>query len=121
MQSNPLTRRQALAAGLAASLMPSAAWAAYPDKPIRWIVGYPPGGATDTLARLLGQHVSAKLGQPVVVDNRPGAGSALGASALAQAPADGYTLMGADNVIALIVSLLVIAYLVAALVFPERF
>ncbi|HEY5797963.1 MAG TPA: tripartite tricarboxylate transporter substrate binding protein [Bosea sp. (in: a-proteobacteria)] len=77
--------------------MPTAAYAAYPDKPIRWIVGYPPGGATDTLARLLGQHVSARLGQPVVVDNRPGAGSALGATALAQAPADGYTLMGADN------------------------
>lgn len=97
MQSKPLTRRQALAAGLAATLMPEAAWAAYPDKPIRWIVGYPPGGATDTLARLLGQHVSTKLGQPVVVDNRPGAGSALGATALAHAPADGYTLMGADN------------------------
>jgi tripartite-type tricarboxylate transporter receptor subunit TctC len=97
MTSLGLTRRHLLATGLAASLSPTAAFAAYPDKPIRWIVGYPPGGATDTLARLLGQQISVRLGQPVIVDNRPGAGSALGAMALAQSPADGYTVMGADN------------------------
>jgi tripartite-type tricarboxylate transporter receptor subunit TctC len=76
---NGLTRRHLLAAGLATGAMTStAAWAAFPEKPIRWIVGYPPGGATDVIARLLGQPFSSQLGQPVIVDNRPGAGSALG-------------------------------------------
>jgi tripartite-type tricarboxylate transporter receptor subunit TctC len=95
---NGLTRRHLLAAGLATGAMTStAAWAAFPEKPIRWIVGYPPGGATDVIARLLGQPFSSQLGQPVIVDNRPGAGSALGATALANAAGDGYTVMGADN------------------------
>jgi tripartite-type tricarboxylate transporter receptor subunit TctC len=92
-----LTRRHMLAAGLATVAVPGTAWAAFPEKPIKWIVGYPPGGATDTLARLLGQHMSSRVNQPVVVDNRPGAGSAVGATALAQSTADGYTIMGGDN------------------------
>ena len=77
--------------------MANTTWAAFPEKPIRWIVGYPPGGATDAIARLLGLPFSARIGQPVLVDNRPGAGSSVGATALATAPADGYTIMGADN------------------------
>ncbi|MCS6922127.1 MAG: tripartite tricarboxylate transporter substrate binding protein [Elioraea sp.] len=91
-----VTRRHLLAAGIAAGALPMPAWA-FPERPIRWIVGYPPGGATDTLARLLGQTFARRLGQPIVVDNRPGAGSALGATALAQSAPDGYTIMGADN------------------------
>jgi tripartite-type tricarboxylate transporter receptor subunit TctC len=97
MKSQQITRRRILAAGLAAGTLARPAWAAFPERPVRWIVGYPPGGATDTIARLLGQPFSSRIGQPIVVDNRPGAGSAVGAAALAQSPSDGYTMMGADN------------------------
>jgi tripartite-type tricarboxylate transporter receptor subunit TctC len=65
----------------------------YPDKPIRLIVPYPPGGGTDTLARPLAQRLAAELGQPVIVDNRGGAGGNLAMEAVARAPADGYTLV----------------------------
>ena len=65
----------------------------YPSKPIRLIVPYPPGGTSDVLARLLGTKLSSELKQPIIVDNRPGAAEAVGASATASAPADGYTLM----------------------------
>jgi tripartite-type tricarboxylate transporter receptor subunit TctC len=64
----------------------------YPDKPIRLIVGDAPGGSPDTLARLLGQKLSESLGQPIVVDNRPGAAGQLAAELAAKAPGDGYTL-----------------------------
>jgi len=67
--------------------------AAYPTKQIKLVVPYPPGGSADVLARLLGQRLHTALGQPVVVDNRPGAGTAIGAKAVAQSPADGYTLL----------------------------
>jgi tripartite-type tricarboxylate transporter receptor subunit TctC len=97
MKTQGLTRRHFLAASIATGALTSTAWAAFPEKPVRWIVGYPPGGATDSIARLLGQPFSNRIGQPVVVDNKPGAGSALGATALANAPGDGYTVMGADN------------------------
>jgi tripartite-type tricarboxylate transporter receptor subunit TctC len=92
-----LTRRQLIAAGVATYAMSSTAWAAYPEKPVRWIVGYPPGGATDTIARLLGQSMSGVIGQPIVIDNRPGAGSSLGATVLATSAPDGYTIGSADN------------------------
>lgn len=69
---------------------------AYPDKPITMIVPFPPGGATDTTARLMGGKMSELLGQPVVVDNRPGATGAIGATLVAQAPADGYTMLVAS-------------------------
>ncbi|MWL91481.1 tripartite tricarboxylate transporter substrate binding protein [Cupriavidus sp. SW-Y-13] len=65
----------------------------YPNKPIRVLVPYPPGGSTDGVARLVGQRLSAKLGQPVVVDNRPGASEAIAAGAVAKSPPDGYTLL----------------------------
>jgi tripartite-type tricarboxylate transporter receptor subunit TctC len=80
--------------GLAAALAtPAAAFAqAWPVKTIRLIVPYPPGGFTDATARLIGQKLGERLGQPVVVDNKSGANGTLGADALAKAPADGYTL-----------------------------
>ena len=64
----------------------------YPHKSIRLIVGYPPGGATDITARIIGQKISASLGQAVVIDNRPGAGGNLGAELAAKAAPDGYTI-----------------------------
>ena len=97
MKKQGPTRRHLLAASIATGSLAKTAWAAFPERPVRWIVGYPPAGATDTIARLLAQPFSSRLGQPIVVDNRPGAGSAVGATALAQSPADGYTIMGADN------------------------
>jgi tripartite-type tricarboxylate transporter receptor subunit TctC len=64
----------------------------YPAKPIRFMVPFPPGGGNDTLARLIGQKITASTGQQVIVDNRPGAGGTIGAEAAARAPADGYTM-----------------------------
>lgn len=92
-----LTRRQLIVAGIASCAISSTAWAAYPEKPVRWIVGYPPGGATDTIARLLGNPMSTMIGRPIIVDNRPGAGSSVGAAALATSAPDGYTVGSADN------------------------
>ena len=66
---------------------------AYPNKPIRWIVPYTGGGITDVVTRVVTQKMSGPLGQPIVVDNRPGANSILGADLAAKAPADGYTIL----------------------------
>lgn len=90
------TRRAAgllLAAACALSVAgPAAAQPAWPAKPIRWIVPYSPGGGTDQTSRVVAEKLSAALGQPIVVDNRPGGNTLIGASAVASAPADGYTL-----------------------------
>ena len=64
----------------------------YPAKPIRFIVPFTPGGGNDTIARLIGQKLTAAIGQQVIIDNRPGAGGAIGAEAAARSPADGYTI-----------------------------
>jgi tripartite-type tricarboxylate transporter receptor subunit TctC len=78
-----------------AALAPAAAPAqtdTWPSKPIRWIVPYPPGGGTDLVSRALTAKLSEYLGQPVVIDNRPGANTIIGTGALAQSPPDGYTV-----------------------------
>jgi tripartite-type tricarboxylate transporter receptor subunit TctC len=80
----------ALAALIAAASAHAQAW---PAKPIRWIVPYPPGGITDTVTRLVTQKVSEGIGQPIVVENRPGANSILGADLAAKAAPDGYTFL----------------------------
>jgi tripartite-type tricarboxylate transporter receptor subunit TctC len=93
-----IPRRAALAAGLAAAMPLRRALAQqYPDRSIKWIVAYAAGGGTDTLARILGAAMSPKLGQPVVIDNRPGAATNIGAEATAKAAPDGYTVFSADN------------------------
>ncbi len=71
----------------------------YPTKPIKFIVPVPPGGAADVMARMIAEHLQAKWGQPVVVENRPGAGSAIGIQALAKSAPDGYTI-GLGNIAA---------------------
>ena len=80
----------ALALGAAGSTL--AQEAKWPSKPIRIVVAFPPGGLTDAIARNYGEHLSGKLGVPVVIDNKPGAGAIIGIDAVAKAPADGYTL-----------------------------
>lgn len=78
---------------LAFALWPAAASAqTYPGKPIRFIVPFTPGGGNDTIARLVGQKLAAATGQQVLIDNRPGAGGAIGAEAAAKSAADGYTI-----------------------------
>jgi tripartite-type tricarboxylate transporter receptor subunit TctC len=70
---------------------------AYPTKPVRLIVGFPPGGVGDILARLMGQSLSARLGQPFIIENRPGAGGNIGTEVVVHAPADGDTLFLANT------------------------
>lgn len=104
----PSQTRFALLVAVAAGTLISApvAWAqdAFPNKPIRLVIGFPPGGAADTIARIYGEGLAKELKQPVIVDNRPGAGTTIAADYVAKSPADGYTLyiggaslMGGDN------------------------
>lgn len=93
------TRIVAACAALAASVLAAAAAHAqdYPNKPIRVIVPYAAGGMTDVVARVIGQKLGERLGQPVVVENKPGAATIIGAEAVAGAKPDGYTLLAATN------------------------
>jgi tripartite-type tricarboxylate transporter receptor subunit TctC len=84
-----------VAAALGFACVASSAWAAdsWPSRPIKIVVGYPAGGASDVAARIVGEKLSQRLGQPVVIDNKPGAAGNIAAEAVAKAPADGYTLL----------------------------
>ena len=93
-----LTKIMRAAFGAVMLLSTAAAFSAdWPAKPVRWIVPYSPGGGTDGLARVLGESMGQSLGQPFVIDNRPGAGTIIGAEATAKSLPDGYTMMSADN------------------------
>ena len=92
------TRRRALAAATLLALAgPALAQDAWPTKPVRMIVPFAPGGSTDVVARMVGQRLSALWGQPVVIENRAGAGGNVGADVVAKAPGDGYTLLMASG------------------------
>ena len=84
-----------LAAGTAAlpAVSRFASAQAYPTRSLRWLVGFPPGGGADTVARVIAPWLSERLGQPVVIENRPGASSTLAVQAVVNAPPDGYTLV----------------------------
>ena len=92
-----ISRRTAIcltAIGLSMSAAIGTASAAdYPTRPIKWVVGYPPGGATDIIARLLGQRLSERLGQQFVIENKPGAGNNIATESVINAEPDGYTLL----------------------------
>jgi tripartite-type tricarboxylate transporter receptor subunit TctC len=92
-----ISRRSALgllALAVAAAAPTGSAMALdYPTRPVRWVVGYPPGGATDIIARLIGQRLQEKLGQPFVIENKPGAGNNIATESVVNAAPDGYTLL----------------------------
>ncbi|MBS7809915.1 Bug family tripartite tricarboxylate transporter substrate binding protein [Roseococcus pinisoli] len=94
-----LPRRNLLRTGAAmAAALPVAAQAqGFPDRSLRWVVGYPPGGASDTFARLIGASLATRLGQSVVVENRPGGGAVLASEIVARSAPDGYTWLHVDN------------------------
>jgi tripartite-type tricarboxylate transporter receptor subunit TctC len=89
----PWFRHLSVLAVFATAFAATPAWSAYPDKPIRWIVPFPPGGAMDSIARTLGDQLTKRLGQPVVIENKSGAGGNVGSDVVAKAPADGYTML----------------------------
>lgn len=97
MKHMKISRRTMVGGLAAASALPApAVWAqSFPSRPIKWLVGYPAGGGTDVLARLLGAAMSTQLGQPIVIENRPGAATNLAAAEAARAEPDGYTLFTA--------------------------
>jgi tripartite-type tricarboxylate transporter receptor subunit TctC len=86
--------KKVIAVGLSMALLAGSAGAqSYPSKPIHIVVGYPAGGSTDDIARLIGQKMSASLDQPVIVENKPGAAGQIGSAAVAKAQPDGYTIL----------------------------
>lgn len=98
MKKTASTARRAVLATIALTTLTAAvpgvmAQESYPSKPVKLVVPYPPGGATDVIGRVLAQKLTTALGQQVIVDNRAGAGGSVGAGAVAKSPADGYTLL----------------------------
>ena len=97
-----MDRRHFLAAMTASAAAPFATLAQaqnWPDQAIRWVVPYPPGGGTDVLARTVAEAMRQSLGQTIVIENKPGASTNIGAQQVATAKADGYTIMSADNAV----------------------
>jgi tripartite-type tricarboxylate transporter receptor subunit TctC len=100
-----LPRRPFLHLAAGAAALPAVTrfgWAqAYPVRPVRWIIGFPPGGGADTVARIMGPWLSERLGQPVIIENRPGASTNIAVQAVVNSPPDGYTLLflGASAVV----------------------
>src|SRR5258708_29198483 len=92
-----MNRMSKAALALVLLLCAGSALSQYPSKPIRFIVGFPPGGWADPTTRIIGAALSEQLGQPVVVENRPGADSALAAEQMTRVAPDGYTIMFASN------------------------
>ncbi len=101
MNLRHLAIRPLIAGLLAIVCGAAAAQAAFPSKPIRFISPFPPGGPTDAIARLVGQKLTDSMGQPVVMDNKPGASGVIAADALAKSPPDGHTMMIAINTLAI--------------------
>jgi tripartite-type tricarboxylate transporter receptor subunit TctC len=95
-----LTRREAMAGfggGLVSQALPAAAEVAYPNRPIKMVVPYPAGGTTDLLGRMVAEQLQSGLGATVIVENKPGIATALGAELVARSPPDGYTLLLATS------------------------
>ncbi len=86
-----LQRRTLLQAGLLSATLPAAQAQSWPDKPIKFVLSQPPGSGPDNVARMLGERLARTLGQPIVIDNKPGGQNVIGAQAAARSPADGYT------------------------------
>ena len=98
MSASAPTRRALLGAGLAAPFVAAAvrAHGAYPERPVRYVCPYPPGATNDNVSRVMSRALAPRLGVPVVVENRAGAGGAVGARFVAEAKADGHTLLNAS-------------------------
>jgi tripartite-type tricarboxylate transporter receptor subunit TctC len=94
-----LVRRNLLGgmAGLGAAAMRPAAAQGFPERPLRWVVGYPPGGPSDVFARLIGAHIGTRLGRNLLVENRPGGGAVVASDAVARSVPDGHTMLHVDN------------------------
>src|SRR5690348_2724183 len=92
-----LPRRQFLRLAAAAAALPAVShvsWAqSYPSRPVRWVVGFAPGGGNDIVARLMGQWLAERTGQPFIIENRPGGGTNIATEAVINAPPDGHTLL----------------------------
>src|SRR5688572_29488018 len=98
-------RRGVVAAGVALAISPARAQAIWPDRTIKAVVGFPAGGATDVVGRLLMQRVSETLGKQVVIENKPGAAGNIGSALVSEAKPDGYTLLVGNSIMSIVPAL----------------